>query len=281
MQHADLDAMERPWIVAAFSGWNDAADAATALIEHLTESLDASVVAELDPDEFYDFQVNRPQLRSDDGLRRDLVWPRTTVYAARTAEGSPDLILISGPEPNMRWQRYCHELLDVAQRTAAQGVVTLGALLADVPHSRPVPVSVSTTDDDLADRLGLRPSTYTGPVGITAVLNDMAQTRGLTPVSLWAAVPHYLQDPPCPKATLALLGHLEDTIDAALPQGELEELANAWQRGADAAVAEDEDVSEYVGELEQVIDEGELPEATGDAIAREFERYLRRRGPEA
>lgn len=278
---ADLAGLDRPWVVSAFSGWNDAADAASALVEHLIESLDATVVAELDSDEFYDFQVNRPLLRSVDGLRRHLVWPQTTVHVARRPQSPVDLILVSGPEPNMRWQAYCTQLLDLAESAGAQGVVTLGALLADVPHSRPVPVSVSSPDPSVVDRLGLRPSTYTGPVGITAVLNDAAHLRGLTPVSLWAAVPHYLQDPPCPKASFALLGHLEDTLDVALPQGELEELSAAWQRGADEAVADDEDVREYVGELEQAIDEGELPEATGDAIAREFERYLRRRGPES
>lgn len=188
-----------------------------------------------------------------------------------------DVLLFRGPEPNLRWRTFCDSLLDLAQEAGVSELVTFGALLADVPHTRPTPVSSTSTDTRYSGRISLPPSTYTGPVGINAVLGAAAEERGVPSVALWAAVPHYLAEPPCPKATLALLGALEDVVGTGLPQGELSALAAAWQRGADEIVAEDEDISSYVRELESERDTTELPEASGDAIAREFQRYLRRR----
>ena len=168
-------------------------------------------------------------------------------------------------------------MIGVAKLAGVTELITLGALLADSPHTRPVPVSGSTTDVTLMDRMSLEPSRYTGPVGITTVLNDIATREGIATASLWAAVPHYLAEPPCPKATLALLGALEDAVGMPLPQGVLVEMTDAWQRGAEELTSRDAEIAEYVEALENERDTSDLPEASGDAIAREFERYLRRR----
>ncbi len=188
-----------------------------------------------------------------------------------------DVLLLRAPEPNFRWKAFCSTVLGVAKLAGVTELVTLGALLADSPHTRPVPVSGSTTDPVLMERMSLMPSTYSGPVGITSVLNEMASREGIASASLWAAVPHYLAEPPCPKATLALLGAIEDAMGLPLPQGVLVEMTDAWQRGAEELTSRDEEIAEYVEALENERDTSDLPEASGDAIAREFERYLRRR----
>lgn len=266
-----------PWMVAAFEGWNDAGDAASAVIDHLVEEWDAQVLTELDPEDYYDFQVSRPIVAADEDGGRTLHWPTPTLWHARPRSSERDVLLFKAPEPNMRWKGFCSTVLGLARLAGVTELVTLGALLADTPHTRPVPVSGSTSDVTLSERLSLRPSSYSGPVGINAVLGDVAAVEGIPSVSLWAAVPHYISDPPCPKATLALLGALEDAVGVPLPQGALEEMAQAWQHGADELTSNDSEIAEYVAELEQEADTGDLPEASGDAIAREFERYLRRR----
>jgi predicted ATP-grasp superfamily ATP-dependent carboligase len=187
------------------------------------------------------------------------------------------VLLLRAPEPNFRWKAFCSTVIGVAKLAGVTELITLGALLADSPHTRPVPVTGSTTDITLMDRMSLEPSRYTGPVGITTVLNDTASREGIATASLWAAVPHYLAEPPCPKATLALLGALEDAVGMPLPQGVLAEMTEAWQRGAEELTARDAEIAEYVEALENERDTSDLPEASGDAIAREFERYLRRR----
>ncbi|KQY59296.1 carboxylate--amine ligase [Aeromicrobium sp. Root495] len=264
-------------MVAAFEGWNDAGDAASSVVEHLVEAWDAEVLAELDPEDFYDFQVHRPHIHPDEDGTRVLIWPTPTLYHARVPHSERDVLLLRAPEPNMRWKTFCSTIMGIARLAGVTELVTLGALLADAPHTRPVPVSGSSSDPVLSERLALRPSTYSGPVGINSVLSETAALQGIPSISLWAAVPHYLAEPPCHKATLALLGSLEDAVGVALPQGDLEELAEAWQRGADEVASSDPEISEYVEELENENDANELPEASGDAIAREFERYLRRR----
>ena len=277
MPDVSIPPLTDPWVVAAFEGWNDAADAATSVIDHLVEAWDAQVLVELDPEEYYSFTDTRPQIRQGASGERALVWPTPVIYHAKPPHSERDVLLMRAPEPNLRWRGFCSTVLGIARLAGATELVTLGALLADVPHTRPVPVSGSSTDDALTARLGLEASTYTGPVGINAALTEAASDEGIASLSLWAAVPHYLAEPPCPKATLALLGALEDALGFALHQGELEELSNAWQRGAVEAVGEDPDIEEYVEELERERDAGELPGASGDQIAREFERYLRRR----
>jgi proteasome assembly chaperone (PAC2) family protein len=273
----DAEPLRNPWMVAAFEGWNDAADAASGTVDHLIDEWDAELLTELDPEEFYDFQVNRPQVRSTEDGGRFIIWPAPQIYVARPPRLERDVLLLRAPEPNLRWKSFCGSVIAVAKQAGVTELVTLGALLADSPHTRPVPVSGSTTDPTLMERMSLMPSTYTGPIGITSVLNEIASAEGIASASLWAAVPHYLAEPPCPKATLALLGALEDAVGMPLPQGVLAELAEAWQRGAAELTSQDDEIAEYVEALENERDTSELPEASGDAIAKEFERYLRRR----
>lgn len=266
-----------PVMVAAFMGWNDAGDAASAAIEHLEQVWSAEVVGQMDPEDFYDFQVNRPVVYLDDDGTRRLQWPSTRISVARIPGAPRDLVLVHGVEPSMRWARFTDALLTAAESLGVSTVVTLGALLADTPHSRPVPVVGSSPDPDLRDRFGWEPSRYEGPTGIVGVLGDAAQQRGMAVLSLWASVPHYVAQPPCPKATLALLHHLEDILDLPVPLGDLPEEARAWQNGVEELAAADEEIAEYVKALEEQQDTAELPEATGESIAKEFERYLRRR----
>ena len=263
-------------VVVAFGGWNDAGNAATGVVDHLGEAYGAELAFALDPDDFYDYQVNRPMVSLTDDDERVLTWPTTEVRVGSLADGR-DLVLVQGLEPNLRWRQFTTTIASALQSANARRVHVLGALLADTPHTRPIPVSTSTYDRELMTSLGLAPSTYEGPTGIVGVLGDTLARGGLEVLSLWAAVPHYVSHPPCPKATLALLSSLEELLDTALDQGDLPELARAWERGVDELAADDTEVAEYVSTLEEQQDATELPEASGEAIAAEFERYLRRR----
>lgn len=270
--------LRRPIVFAAFEGWNDAGDAATGVIEHLQEVWGAQPLVALDPEEYHDFQVNRPQVSlTHDGTRR-ITWPTTRLSWARPPGSDHDVILVYGIEPSMRWRRYTDELLGHLAAHNVETIITLGALLADVPHTRPIPVTTTSDDPELLRRLALQTSTYEGPTGIVGVLGDVASRRGVPVLSMWAAVPHYVGQPPSPKAVLALLSRIEELIDVPIPMGELAEDAQAWEHGVDELAGQDEEIGEYVKQLEQAKDTAELPEASGEAIAREFERYLRRRG---
>lgn len=281
--------------LAAFEGWNDAADAATSVLEHLASVWPTQPVATIDPDDYYDFQVNRPSVSLVDGVTRRIEWPTTrlerchpggqALEATREVPAPPlgawkpdaDLVLVRGLEPNMRWRDYCDELLGLLTELGVDTLVVLGALLADAPHTRPVPVTGTAGDAELAESLGLSLSRYEGPTGIAGVVAEAAHRAGLRSVSLWAAVPHYVAQPPCPKAALALVRRVEDLLGLTIPHAPLEEQARRWQRRVDELAREDREVADYVQALEQREPADELPEATGDAIAREFERYLRRR----
>ncbi len=266
-----------PVMICAFEGWNDAAGAASGVVDHLIDVWEAQLVAAIDPEDYYDFQVNRPVVgTNDEGMRR-ITWPTTHLYVARPAGSHRDVVLLRGIEPNMRWRGFCAELLAAADDLQVAQVVTLGALLAETPHTRPIPVTGTATELDLDDRLKLEPSTYEGPTGIVGVLQDACARLDIPAVSFWAAVPHYLPQPPCPKGTLALLTQVEDLLEVPIPLGDLPEETRAWERGVAELAEEDEDVAEYVRSLEESKDTADLPEASGDAIAREFERYLKRR----
>jgi proteasome assembly chaperone (PAC2) family protein len=269
--------LRRPMLVAAFEGWNDAADAATGAVEHLETVFNARTIGMIDPDDYYDFQVNRPNVSMGEGNVRQIEWPTTRISVARLPGTSRDLVLLRGLEPNMRWRGFCEELVEGAHALEIDLVATLGALLADTPHTRPVPVSGSASDAATAAQLDVEPSRYEGPTGIVGVFGEACRTAGLASVSFWAAVPHYVAQPPCPKATLALLRRIEDLLDVPIPLGDLVERSRLWERQVDELAAGDSDVAEYVRSLESREPETELPEASGDAIAREFERYLRRR----
>jgi proteasome assembly chaperone (PAC2) family protein len=279
----DVPVLRDPVMVAAFEGWNDAGEAASNAVAHLEQVWDATPFVELDPEDYHDFQVNRPMVSLDDEGRRSITWPTTRISWARPPGASRDVLLVRGIEPSMRWRQFVGELLEHATDRGATMLVTLGALLADVPHTRPIPVSTTSDDPELMARLALEASTYQGPTGIVGVFHDAAGKAGLPGLSLWAAVPHYVGQNPSPKATLALLRRVEELLDVTVPLGELPEDARAWEHGVDELAEEDGEIGEYVRQLEEAKDTADLPEATGEAIAREFERYLRRRddGPAA
>jgi len=268
-----------PIMVAAFEGWNDAAEAASGVIELLLDAWEPDQIGEIDPEEYYDYQVNRPLVGVDADGDRLITWPTTRIYVARPVGSRRDLVLVRGLEPNMRWRQFCGELVDAADAFGVQLVVTLGALLADTPHTRPIPVTGTSGDPGLTAALGFEQSRYEGPTGINGVFQDICAQADLPCASLWAAVPHYVAQPPCPKATLALISRLEDLIETPIPVGDLVEQARAWERGVNELAREDTEIGEYVESLEEARDTRELPEASGEAIAREFERYLKRRRP--
>jgi proteasome assembly chaperone (PAC2) family protein len=277
----DPPALRSPILVAAFAGWNDAAGAATTALDAIAGSLDAEPIAELDPEEFYDFQVTRPTIRLTDGQTREVHWPENAVLAAPAPSAERDLVLISGIEPNTRWRTFAEAVLEVAERLEVELVVTLGALLADVPHSHPVPITGLASDPELVESLGLSRSSYEGPTGIVGIIHDACRRRGLTSASLWAAVPHYVAAVPNPKAALALLRRLEAFTGVAIEASELEEAMERFETQVDRAVSSNPEIEELVRRLESEqsedaeIDTGEMP--SGDAIARDFQRFLRQR----
>jgi proteasome assembly chaperone (PAC2) family protein len=270
--------LKTPALIAAFEGWNDAGEAASGAVNHLGIAWQASPIGAIDPEDFYDFQVTRPVLEVSDGRTDRLVWPTTRLSLAQPENINRDLILVHGIEPNMRWRTFSDELVSSFTELGVELVILLGALLADSPHTRPVPVNAAASDTGLAAELHVEPVDYKGPTGIVGVLQHVCAAAGIPSVSLWAAVPHYVAQPPSPKATLALLHGVEDILDATLPLADLPEEARAWERGVDELAEQDAEVAEYVKTLEEAKDATDLPEASGDAIAREFERYLRRRG---
>ncbi|SHK93323.1 Proteasome assembly chaperone (PAC2) family protein [Nocardiopsis flavescens] len=265
-----------PVLVAAFEGWNDAGEAASLAVEHLAREWDAHELCSLTPDDYYDFQVTRPRLTVVDGQVGPLEWPTTSVRVARMP-GGRDVVLVTGPEPNMRWRSYAADLLSIARELGVRRAVMLGSLLADAPHTRPIPVTGMASPRELGAGMSLEPTTYSGPTGIVGVVHEAFSDAGIEAVSLWAAIPHYVAQPPCPKATLALLAWVEDFADVKVPLGSLPEDAVSWEAGVNDLTAEDEEIAAYVRGLEEAKDTADLPEASGDAIAREFERYLRHR----
>jgi hypothetical protein len=276
-----LPVLRSPVAIAAFEGWNDAADASTAVVEHLEEIWRASVVASLDPEEFYDFQVNRPTITLTDGEVRKIEWPTTRFSVASPPDAERDIVLVRGIEPSMRWRTFCEELLEVCHSLDVTRVVLLGALLADVPFTRPLPISGSASDRAVAERYGLALSRYEGPVGIVSVLQDAAHRAELSAMSFWVHVPHYANNPPCPKATLALLHRLEEVLDLPIPTADLAEESADWESRLRQASEQDAELAEYVRELEERSGDEGIQPLTGDEIAQEFERYLRRRGGQA
>ncbi len=271
-----LPPLRSPVLIAAFEGWNDAGDAATGVVEALELAWEAKPLAVIDPDDYYDFQVNRPSVSMADGLTRRIEWPTTRLSTCTPPAAGRDVVLLRGLEPNMRWRGFCDEILSLCHDLEVDLVVLLGALLSDNPHTRPVPVSGSASDPEAARRLSLPGSTYEGPTGIVGVMQDAASRSGLAAISLWAQVPHYVSQPPCPKASLALMRRLEDALDFPVPVGELPEAAQSWQETVDQLASEDEEMTDYVRQLEQREPESDLQEASGEQIARDFERYLRR-----
>ena len=290
MKHVDgreRPELRSPALVCAFKGWNDAGEAASAALGFLIESFDAREVARIDPEEFYDFTAVRPDVRMDEGQTRLIEWPANTLHAATVQGTDHDLLLLQGVEPSLRWRAFTEIVIGMARELGATTIVTLGALLADVPHTRPVPMTGIGSDDDTVEKLGFQQSTYEGPTGIVGVLHHACAEAGFPSVSLWASVPHYVAAAPNPKAALALIRSFEGVAGIAVDALDLEQSADEYQRQVDAAVATDPDVKNFVERLEQSLDEvadeiapdpEQLPSA--DTIARDFQRFLRQKRAE-
>lgn len=280
------DGLRAPAMVCAFKGWNDAGDAASGAVQFLAGALGAKRFARVDPEEFYDFQSTRPLIRLVEGEQREVEWPGVEIFEARAPRAPRDLVLVLGSEPSMRWQTFTSNMIDLAEALGVQIAVTLGALLADVPHTRPVAMTGHASDPGLVARLGIRPSSYEGPTGIVGVLHAAFARDGLPSASLWAAVPHYVAAASNPKATLALVRRLEGLIGVAVDASELESAASDYERQVALAVQSDPDIQAFVERLEQAAESEEAEEGaaanlpSGDLLAREFQRFLRQRGRE-
>jgi len=268
--------LRNPIMIASFEGWNDAGESASGALMHLLTAWNHQEICRLDPEAYYDFQVNRPFIRIDETVVREIVWPNTILYAASTPHLSNDFLIVKGIEPSMRWSTFANEILDIADDYEVNTVITLGALLADTPHSRPITVTASGAHPDIAKKLGVEVSKYEGPTGIIGVLQDASYRRGLDAVSFWAAVPHYVSTPPSPKASLALINALEDFLEISISQGDLPNRAVAWEKQVDQMASDDAEIGDYVKQLESSKDALDIPSATGESIAREVERFLRR-----
>jgi hypothetical protein len=266
-------------LVVAFEGWNDAGEAASGAVRTLKDQLDLYPIAEVDPEDYFDYQFNRPSVTTDDDGNRQLIWPGVTVYGpTRPTTGESQVYLLLGTEPSRGWKTFVREILDVVEANEITSVVFLGAMLADVPHSRPISVFSSSDNREVRAELALERSPYEGPVGILSVLGDAFERAGVRTVSVWASVPHYVHNAPSPKATLALVDKLEELLGVVIPRGDLVTEAAAWESGIDALAGDDDDMASYIEQLEQARDTVDSPEASGEAIAQEFERYLRRGG---
>jgi proteasome assembly chaperone (PAC2) family protein len=276
--------LRSPYLVCAFAGWNDAAGAATAALTTVAESLDADPVAQVDPEEFFDFQANRPTIHLVDGQTREIEWPGNVLMVARPEGSERDLVLLAGTEPNLRWRTFSEGIAEAAEQLGVKMVVTLGALIADVAHTLPVPITGLASDPELVERLGMQRSRYEGPTGIVGVVHDACRRRGMSSASLWAAVPHYIAAAPNPKAALALLRRLESLVGIAVEASALEEETESYERQVSEAVAENPEVEEMVQKLEeqqaeQLENSEDVP--SGESLARDFERYLRQQRPDA
>jgi proteasome assembly chaperone (PAC2) family protein len=271
--------LTRPVLIAAFRGWNDGAQAASLAAGYLAKTWQAERFAHVDPEEFFDFQATRPHVSLEGGMTRRIDWPETAFYHARPDGLDRDIVLLLGIEPNLRWRTFTQLLVDLVGELGVEMMITLGALLADVPHTRPSPVTGSASDPDLVQQLGLSESRYEGPTGIVGVLHDACRRAEIPSASLWVAVPHYVSLTPSPRAAVALCERLGGLIGVDIDVSELEEAAQSYEEQVSEAVASDEETAAYVEELEQRVDSLEeshdLP--SGDALAAELTRFLRER----
>jgi proteasome assembly chaperone (PAC2) family protein len=278
----DLPHLRSPVMVCAFRGWNDAAAAASTALTAIAASLDAEQIATVDPEDYFDFQSTRPTISMDDGITRRIDWPENNLIAVRVPTADRDLVLLDGTEPNLRWRTFSETIATAADALGVEMVVTLGALIAEVSHTLPVPITGLASSQELVEELDLERSSYEGPTGIVGVVHDLCRQAGIKSASLWAAVPHYVAAVPNPKAALALLRRLEGLTGIAVEASDLEEETTDYEEQIGRAVAANPEIEELVSriEAEQVDllgDGGEdLPSA--DSIAREFQRFLRQRG---
>jgi predicted ATP-grasp superfamily ATP-dependent carboligase len=278
--------LRRPVMVCAFKGWNDAGEAASAAVSFIRDSVESEEVATIDPEEFFDFTAVRPMIRLTEGRTREIDWPEATISAAAVPGAEGDLVVLLATEPSLRWRRYTEDVLEAARALDVRMVITLGALLADVPHSRPVSISGLASDTNLVEKLGFQRTSYEGPTGIVGVLHHACARSGLPSASLWASVPHYVAAAPNPKVALALVRAFEGVAGVVVDAGELESAAEDYERQVSAAVASDPEVKAFVERLETAMDEVQEDEQdeqslpSADSIARDFQRFLRQRGPD-
>jgi predicted ATP-grasp superfamily ATP-dependent carboligase len=279
--------LRKPVLVCAFKGWNDAGEAASAALSFIRRSFDAHDIAQIDPEEYYDFTAVRPTVKLTEGRQREMDWPDNSFAVAEIQGADRDLIILEGVEPSLRWRRFTENLIEAARELDVSMIITLGALLADVPHSRPVSITGIGSTAALVERLGFEPPSYEGPTGIVGVLQNAFAEAGVDSVSLWASVPHYVAASPNPKVALALVRGFEGIAGVAVDAAELESAAEDYERQVSAAVASDPEVKAFVERLETAVDEVQaenppdeesLPSA--DTIARDFQRFLRQRGPD-
>jgi predicted ATP-grasp superfamily ATP-dependent carboligase len=279
------DGLRAPALVCAFQGWNDAGDAASSAVSFLASALGASRFARVESEEFFDFQSNRPCIRFTDSGKREIVWPGVEVFEALAPKAPRDLVLVQGIEPSMRWRAFCAQLIDLAEALGVQLVVSLGALLGDTPHTRPVALTGHASDPSLVERLEMHGSSYEGPTGIIGVLHTACVEAGLPAASLWASVPHYVAAATNPKAALALLRSAERLLGVAVDVSKLESAAADYERQVGLAVQSDPDIQAFVERLEQAAESEQDASPTdvpsGDLLAREFQRFLRQRGGDA
>jgi proteasome assembly chaperone (PAC2) family protein len=270
-------ALRSPVVLAAFEGWNDAGDAATSALRALGTMWDADPFADIDPEEFYDFTANRPQVRLIESRTRSIEWPPNGFWSTTVPGTDVDVVLLQGTEPALKWRTFCDQVLAVVRALDARLVVTLGALLAEVPHTRPVRVIGTAQDDDLIDRLRLHRSTYEGPTGIVGVLHDALRQRGVPSLSLWAAVPTYVSGPSSPVAALALMRRLAELLQVSIDVGPMEAESKTYLQRIDEVVAGDDDLSDFLQRLEEAYDEEERGAPTTDPadLIAEVEKFLR------
>jgi proteasome assembly chaperone (PAC2) family protein len=283
MEIHKIPLLREPVMVIAFSGWNDAAEAASDAVEHLlsgwrdkNDDVIPELIANVESEDFYDFQVNRPVITIDESQIRSITWPSTQVFGMSIPSMERDLVIVTGVEPSMKWKSFTSDLLDLADDLEVSLIISLGSLLADTPHTRPITVTATGSHPSIANRLGVSVSKYEGPTGILGIIQDGCMRRGIDAISLWAAVPHYASNAPSPKATLALINTLEEFLNIKIPLSDLPDKSDSWEREVNDLAADDSEIADYVKALEESKDAAELPEVSGDTIAKEFERYLRR-----
>lgn len=277
--------LRAPALICAFRGWNDAGEAASAAVSFFSSALEGKRFAWTDAEEFFDYQATRPRIRLVNGVTREIAWPTLEIFEAPVPRAPRDLVLMTGPEPSLRWRSFSALVVELAEALGVQMVVTVGALLAEIPHSVPVPMTGLASDPALIERLGLRGSSYEGPTGVIGALHRACVDAGFPSVSLWASVPHYVAAAPNPKAALALLRKLEGLVGVSVDASTLEQAATDYERQVGLAVQSDPDIQSFVERLEQTAESEEEPMSpeelpSGDIIAREFQRFLRQRGGE-
>ena len=271
----DRPPLHRPVLITAFEGWSDAGDAATSAVEYLADQWGANPVASIEAEEFFDFTATRPRVEIDQFEQRHIVWPANELSAATVTDLDTDVVLLLGTEPQLRWKTFCRHITEAAEALDVSMVITLGALLAEVPHTRPTSVMGSSSDEALATRFGLRPSRYQGPTGITGVLHTACRDAGLPSASIWAAVPSYVPGAPSPKATLALVQRISEMLASPVVVDDLQLATLSYEQQLDELVREDDETLAYLTQLEERFDNDDDEFPTGVSLVEEVERFLR------